>query len=86
MVTITRAVCTCLACPSQWDAWDEQGNYYYLRYRNGHGTMRKYRSQEDFGDITRSALAADFRHGDPLDGFITLPDFCALAGVALNLG
>jgi hypothetical protein len=48
--------------------------------------MRKYQSQEDFGDITRSALAADFRHGDPLDGYITLPDFCALAGVALNLG
>jgi hypothetical protein len=20
-------------CPSQWDAWDENGNYYYIRYR-----------------------------------------------------
>lgn len=26
---------TCISCPSQWDAWDADGNYYYIRYRFG---------------------------------------------------
>lgn len=26
---------TCFACPSQWDAWDKDNNYYYIRFRHG---------------------------------------------------
>ena len=50
-VTLVRAVQTCVACPSQWDAWDADGNYYYLRYRSGHGSVRRYRT-ENWTDST----------------------------------
>lgn len=26
---------TCLACPSQWEAVDEHGQFVYIRYRHG---------------------------------------------------
>ena len=26
---------TCYACPSQWDMWTKEGDYYYVRYRYG---------------------------------------------------
>jgi hypothetical protein len=42
---LTRAVQTAVACPSQWDAWDADGNYYYLRFRHGCGEMRQYKSE-----------------------------------------
>lgn len=42
---IVRAVQTAMACPSQWDAWDEEGNYYYLRFRHGIGQMRQYKTE-----------------------------------------
>jgi hypothetical protein len=34
-VNIERLEQTSFACPSQWDAWDENGTYYYIRYRWG---------------------------------------------------
>lgn len=49
MITLVRAIQTCIACPSQWDAWDADGNYYYLRYRHGRGEMRQYKSSEWVG-------------------------------------
>jgi hypothetical protein len=82
MITLVRAVQTCYACPSQWDAWDAEGQYYYLRYRHGHGYIRK----EEADSMFRGAVVGEFSHGHPLDGYITLEEFCALAGVALNLG
>ncbi len=35
MTTITRIEQTCVACPSQWDMWDDNNLYYYVRYRWG---------------------------------------------------
>jgi len=32
---MTRLVRTCSACPAQWDAWDADGQQYYIRYRHG---------------------------------------------------
>lgn len=32
---LTKLVKTASMCPSQWDAWDADGNYYYIRYRHG---------------------------------------------------
>lgn len=49
MIRITRAVQTSLACPSQWDAWDSEDNYYYLRFRHGQGLMVHYKT-EDWAD------------------------------------
>jgi hypothetical protein len=104
MITIVRAVQTCQACPSQWDAWDADGNYYYLRYRSGCGSVTQYKSENWAGapwvenpDESRPGWAkrantefiadiAEFVHGDPLDGSITLEEFAALAGMSLSDG
>lgn len=48
-ITIVRAVQTCMACPSQWDTWDADGNYYYLRYRSGYGTVTQYKTENWVG-------------------------------------
>jgi len=45
-VTLVKAVQTSSACPSQWDAWDANGQYYYLRYRHAHGTVHRYSGPE----------------------------------------
>jgi hypothetical protein len=42
---IVRAVQTSSGCPSQWDAWDDEDNYYYLRYRHGRGTVIQYKTE-----------------------------------------
>lgn len=41
-IVLVKAVQTCLACPSQWDAWDADGTYYYLRHRNGRGSVDSF--------------------------------------------
>lgn len=79
-ITIVRAVQTCYACPSQWSAWDEEGNYYYLRYRFGFGTV----NTRDGGTVGAGNIAS-FEHGDPLDGSIELEEFAQLAGLKLEL-
>jgi hypothetical protein len=33
MIKIVKVDQTCGACPSQWDMWDAEDNYYYVRYR-----------------------------------------------------
>lgn len=70
---LVRIVQTCCACPSQWDAWDEEGNYYYLRYRFGHGTVDK-------GSV-RGELIASFTYGNDLDGSMRIEQFLELAGL-----
>lgn len=86
MTTIVRSVQTCTACPSQWDAWTDTGQYLYLRYRGGHGTADAY-PNKDSDQWTRvpSGETARFTHGDNLDGEISLPEFCFLAGLTLDL-
>lgn len=85
-LTIVKAVQTCAACPSQWDTWNEDGEYLYLRYRQGHGTVHHFENEDytkwDFGKWRNPV--ADFRHGHPLDGVIDLPAFCDLAGLTLS--
>ena len=85
MITLVRAVQTCTACPSQWDAWDADGNYYYLRYRSGHGQIRQYRTENWSGTTEEEFMGeiADFTYGHPLDGSIGLAQFAHLAGVTL---
>jgi hypothetical protein len=55
-IILVRAVQTCQACLSQWDAWDLDGRYWYLRFRHGHGTM---------GRDYISSLSAAGRCGQP---------------------
>lgn len=34
-IMINKIIKTCGACPAQWDMWDFEGVYYYVRYRWG---------------------------------------------------
>lgn len=82
MITIIRAVQTSSACPSQWDAWDAGGNYYYLRFRHGYGTVQAMGSPEN-GDY-RAEPVASFTDDDPWNGTIELDEFAERAGIALS--
>lgn len=77
--TVVKAIQTCWACPSQWDAWTDTGQYLYLRYRGGRGTV------STGGDDGMSEVVASFCHGDSLEGSITLEKFAELARLELAL-
>lgn len=36
---IVKLEMTCGGCPMQWDAWDSEGVYYYIRERHGYLTV-----------------------------------------------
>lgn len=86
-IVLARTVQTCLAVPSQWDAWTVDGQYLYLRYRFGHGTVDSYPSadHETWDRIPEGNLACFGdcfpRHG--FDGEIELSEFCERAGLVL---
>ena len=83
--TIVRAVQTCQACPSQWDAWNEDGQYLYLRYRGGIGTVEVRDSPDYKTWDARKPPEIAFQHGDGLDGVITLEEFAEHALLTLAL-
>src|SRR5690349_3612066 len=76
-VKVVRVRQTCFACPSQWDAWDENGTYLYLRYRYGSGTVSLDVGSDRMQEISR------FTYGDSLGSIITLETFCDQAGLQL---
>lgn len=84
---LSRVVQTCHACPSQWNAWDADGRFYYLRFRCGHGSVETAAGPRDYVDPeTPNTLVAEFTHGDRWSGELTLDEFLALAGMALSAG
>lgn len=92
MITIVKAKQTSIACPSQWDLWDENGQYYYARYRSGRGTLCRHKSPEWWdipGDhethFDPGHNVAEFKFGDRLDGDIGLSQFAELADFELDL-
>lgn len=83
---IIKAVQTCWACPSQWDAWTDNNKYLYLRYRSGHGTVKKFESEAQSNkDFWSGELIAEFTYGNSLDGSIDLESFCKLANIELDI-
>jgi hypothetical protein len=73
-IILVRAEQTCAACPSQWDAWDMDGHYWYLRFRHGRGTMGR--------DYTADPLSFTVSYEETgLDGEIGLEEFCERIGV-----
>ena len=82
----TRTEQTCHGCPSQWDAWDAEGNQYYLRFRWGVGTIslraRMVDGQLEF--LEYGEEIASFTTGDTLAGVIGLEEFLARATAALD--
>lgn len=81
---LARVVRTCSAIPSQWNAWTVGGQYLYLRYRSGIGTVDAYDSADwetwtriPDGDIAR------FDTGDRYDGEMDLTEFRERTGLQL---
>lgn len=84
MIRVVQAVRTCWACPSQWDALTDSGDYLHLRFRRGIGTADLYPSGrgERVGIPVR---VAEFdAAADGLDGVIDLADFCRRARLILD--
>jgi hypothetical protein len=81
---LARVIRTCIAVPSQWNAWITQGQYLYLRYRSGIGTVDAY-DTHDSHRWTRvpDGAVARFDTGDRLDGEMTLTAFCEHTGLRL---
>ncbi|MFI2612600.1 hypothetical protein [Kitasatospora sp. NPDC018619] len=69
--------------PSQWDAWTTTGQYLYLRYRHGEGTVEQHPSEDvDTRDGEESRLRASWDEGTG-GGRTDLAGFLASAGLRL---
>ncbi|SHI67343.1 hypothetical protein [Streptomyces sp. 3214.6] len=81
---LARVVRTCLAVPSQWNAWTVDGQYLYLRYRSGIGTVDAY-DTEDSEQWTQfpDGRVAIFDTGETYGGDMALTEFCERAGLQL---
>nr|QIZ02316.1 hypothetical protein HEP87_54470 [Streptomyces sp. S1D4-11] len=80
---LARVVRTSGGFPSQWDAWTTGGQYLYLRYRHGEGTVEQHSSEDiDTWDGEASRLWTKWDDGTG-GGHIELTDFLALAGLRL---
>ncbi|MEV8402568.1 hypothetical protein [Streptomyces niveus] len=83
-IALARVVETCAALPSQWDAWTPDGQYLYLRYRFGIGTVEAQPGPDPEGWSDDEPLA---QFGEQsLDGTIDLEAFMAAAGLQLADG
>lgn len=83
----TRTEQTCYGCPSQWDAWDADGNQYYLRFRWGVGTI-SLRARMVGGELEyldRGEEIASFATGDSLAGVISLEEFLDRTTAAITI-
>jgi hypothetical protein len=76
---LARVVQTCIAAPSQWDAWDTAGRRYYLRYRHGRGRV-------EAGDGSQRGAPVLIYWDDRGGSFLTLGDFMAKADLTLAEG
>ena len=82
------------ACPSQWEAYDAEGNFYYLRYRHCYGSVEKAPSEKlwrsgwdaETRQWENAEVVAAFEWGPYEDcGKISLEKFCEMAGIRLAL-
>ena len=82
---LAHVIETCCACPSQWNAWTADGQYLYLRYRSGIGTVDTYEdSDPDTWTTFPDGAITRFDTGDRLDGDMELEDFLEAAGLQLD--
>lgn len=91
-VVLVRAVQTCIVCPSQWDAWDAEGRYFYLRHRHGRGSVDHFTDPDPdtwastagdgpLGQVAR--FHQELVYGGDGDDMGELRSFCELAGIQL---
>jgi hypothetical protein len=84
VTTIVKAVQTCHACPSQWDAWTDTGQYLYLRFRYGYGSVESQPGPDVDTWSHQPTLVASFQDEDGWAGEISLEEFCERAGLTLK--
>lgn len=82
---IVRANQTCYACPSQWDAWGDDGTQYYLRYRHSLGSADIMRRADGEWLDNAAERVAEFETDEQDGGVISLEEFCERAGLELRL-
>ncbi|PZP48572.1 MAG: hypothetical protein DI601_00350 [Azospirillum brasilense] len=85
VITLVHIRQTCVACPSQWDALSDHGDFIYIRYRSGYlgwgigsspdAAAENWASCRDTDDIQLSE--------DHLDGVIDLRDACEALGFSI---
>ena len=85
-IKIVKAIQTSIACPAQWDAWDEHGQYYYFRFRHGHGSITKYENADWVGakPPQKREHVTDFQVDDEWLGEISLEEFAMRTGIVLD--
>jgi len=75
MITITKMTETCGGCPSQWDGWDEDGAYFYFRYRWGYLRVDTAPTEKDwtYGGTPSGKCETIFgkQIGDGMDGIMS---------------
>ena len=94
MITLVKVRLTCPSVPSQWDAWDAEGRYFYLRYRFGRATVDQFPSSdvESWPTTYLGGVAAwehEDRFPDPrgcFHGWMSLREFCEHTGLQLADG
>ncbi len=74
---IVKLVQTCSACPSQWDAWTDAGDYVYIRYRSGLLSVSQ-------GDELQDRIFAVI-HGGQYDGEMDVNELAKLTSGILDL-
>ncbi|WHM41087.1 hypothetical protein [Streptomyces sp. BPTC-684] len=85
-VNLARVVQTSGCFPSQWDAWTTSGQYLYLRYRHGEGSVEQHPSEDpDTWYGAGSRLWTRWDDGSD-GGRVELADFLTLAGLRLASG
>lgn len=78
---IARIVQTCHGRPSEWDAWTTDGQYLYLRYRHGIGSVEA-QPGPDVDTWHDNTPLTEWNDGTGC-GDITLNDFLVAAGLEL---
>lgn len=76
MLRFTKLVRTCSACPSQWDAYDEDGRYYYIRYRSGWLTVGPSAGR-DYDEVYAERIGGEY------DGSMEADEMLRLIGAEL---
>lgn len=83
-IRLVRVEQTGTVSPSQWNAWDAEGNYYYLRYRYGKGSVWSAKSEEDLDASGNYDVVCEWSYGHSLDGYISLEEFARHSSLELS--
>lgn len=78
MTRIVRLVQTCVACPSQWDGWTDDGRRIYIRYRWGYGSVSIAApgDGDEYAAVNGECIA-EWEGAESLDGYISEAEMMA---------